>query len=228
MNILSKYTVVKIKNSEAYDWLMYSHYAKRVPLLVECYGLLNSEMVLSGVCCYGNTISNSNSKLGEYKCLELVRLVVEENLEKNTLSYFISRTFKMLSRPLVLVSYADIEQNHCGYIYQATNWIYTGVSDIVPVYISNDGTKFHSRSIKHKLAGLTHTDKEYVLGKMGLTKSEGTPKHRYYYFIGTKKEKQEMLYYLSEKHKILPYPKTENKRYECNKPTELQYRIHFD
>ena len=27
-----------------------------------------------------------------------------------------------------MVSYADSGMNHCGYIYQATNWIYTGAT----------------------------------------------------------------------------------------------------
>jgi hypothetical protein len=29
----------------------------------------------------------------------------------------------------IVVSYAEIEAGHTGVVYQATNWIYTGLSD---------------------------------------------------------------------------------------------------
>lgn len=35
---------------------------------------------------------------------------------------------KQYKDDLILVSYADSAQGHHGYIYQATNWIYTGIS----------------------------------------------------------------------------------------------------
>jgi len=58
--------------------------------------------------------------------LELNRLVIDEGSKKNVLSFFVSQTLKKLPCPNVVVSYADTSQNHHGYIYQATNWIYTG------------------------------------------------------------------------------------------------------
>ena len=58
---------------------------------------------------------------------ELNRLVVNDGLPKNSLSYFVSRVLQLLPQT-ILVSYADTSQNHHGYIYQATNWIYTGLT----------------------------------------------------------------------------------------------------
>ena len=43
-------------------------------------------------------------------------------------------------------------------------------------------------------------------------------KHRYFYFLGNKTQKKQMLNNL--KYKIMPYPKGENKRYDASyKPT---------
>jgi hypothetical protein len=48
----------------------------------------------------------------------------------------------------LIVSYADIDQNHHGGIYQATNWIYTGArnQNTVSAFIIN-GKKTHRKSI---------------------------------------------------------------------------------
>ena len=37
-------------------------------------------------------------------------------------------SLNLLPKPQAIVSYADTSQGHHGYIYQATNWIYTGLS----------------------------------------------------------------------------------------------------
>ena len=54
----------------------------------------------------------------------------------------------------LIVSYADTQQKHLGIIYQATNWIYTGVSIAESFVI--DGKKTHSRSIKPKHDWTSH------------------------------------------------------------------------
>lgn len=42
-------------------------------------------------------------------------------------SFLISQSLKMVDKEIV-VSYADTSQNHIGTIYQATNFIYTGLT----------------------------------------------------------------------------------------------------
>ena len=53
---------------------------------------------------------------------------MDEGLERNVLSFFVSSCLQMLPKPMVIVSFADTSMCHHGYIYQATNWIYTGLS----------------------------------------------------------------------------------------------------
>ena len=121
----------------------------------------------------------------------------------NTLSFFVSQCFKQLPKPMVLVSYADTSQNHHGYIYQATNWIYTGLSNKFTDYAVKGLEHMHHSSIedsvgrydknknidKHTLLKEKYGDKLYL--------KERPRKHRYFYFLGTKKDKKIMLKNLS-------------------------------
>jgi len=59
----------------------------------------------------------------------------------------------------VVVSYADTSQNHHGYIYQATNWIYTGLSAKRPDYKIKGLEHLHSASITDSLG---RTDKKDI------------------------------------------------------------------
>ena len=54
---------------------------------------------------------------------ELNRLCTNDDLDKNANSYFISRCFDLLPKPMIIVSYADKSVGHNGYIYQALNFM---------------------------------------------------------------------------------------------------------
>lgn len=145
VKIPDKYKVKSIDKSQSYEWLMYKHYAKCIPSIKYTFGLYDDKNVLQGVCTYGPPANNHNNNLGDYKMIELNRYVTNDNLERNVTSYFIGKTLKMLPKPLSLISYSDIGKNHHGYIYQATNWIYTGKGGGVDFYLSEDGKEIHSR-----------------------------------------------------------------------------------
>jgi hypothetical protein len=62
---------------------------------------------------------------------ELNRLWLSDSLPAHTESRFIGWCLRELkkTRPnIILVSYADTAHDHVGVVYQATNWIYTGLS----------------------------------------------------------------------------------------------------
>ena len=102
----------------------------------------------------------------------------------------------MKSKDLIIVSYADSQMNHNGYIYQATNWIYTGMTKArTDKYV--EGGK-HSR----------HYDNE---NQNGLRKYRSA-KHRYIYFATSKTKRKEYIKKLN--YGIEPYPKGENQKYE--------------
>jgi len=192
-----------IESYQTHDWLLHKHYAKRIPSISYSYGLYDDENILQGVITYGKPASPSLcigvcGKLLSNKVYELNRVCVNEGLPKNTLSFFVSQSLKMLP-PLIIVSYADVAQNHHGYIYQATNWIYTGATkERTDIGIEN-GT--HSRHYDKKLDYKKHRKKR-------------SSKHRYVYFTGTKRDKKIHMKHLN--YKTEPYPKGENDRYECN------------
>lgn len=145
--------VVSIKKNIYEDWILHKHYAKRLCSVSYAFGLYINKMI-EGVITFGMPPS---STLAESICgkeyaqyvLELNRLIINDNLPKNTLSQFVSKSINLLQKPKIIVSFADPNMNHSGYIYQATNFIYTGQSSNVFQYIDKDNKEFHFRNIGH-------------------------------------------------------------------------------
>ena len=171
----SEYEIRQIPFSETKHWILNIHYAKRLPSISYAYGLYrHDEMV--GMVSYGTPASPSLCKgiCGEEHrsdVIELNRLVLRDNLP-NEASFLVSRSLKMLPTPKVVVSYADTAQDHAGIVYQATNWLFTGTTKKRTDMAGKDGK--HSR---HHLGDRTN-------------RINRSAKHRYVYFIGTKKEKK--------------------------------------
>mgnify|MGYP003139366184 CR=1 FL=1 len=225
MTIPNNYTVRQIMSFECKEWFLKKHYAKRLPTISYAFGLYkNKNNLLIGVCSYGKPMSStlvSGSFNGLYQnnFLELNRLVIQDNTKKNVLSYFVSQTLKNLQTPSVVVSYADTSQHHHGYIYQATNWIYTGLSAKRPDYKIKGLEHLHSASITDSLG---RTDKKNIKQVQLLRNKYGKNfymvdrprKHRYFYFIGNKKQRKEMIKNLV--YKVEPYPKGNNKKYDSS------------
>jgi len=132
MSIKDKYTVDYIAKRQCKSWLLHKHYARRIPSISYAFGLFENRIPI-GVMTIGKPPSPSlcigvcGQEYSEF-VFELNRLCVIEGLEKNALSWFVGRCLKLLVGDFVLVSYADASQGHHGYIYQATNWLYTGIS----------------------------------------------------------------------------------------------------
>ena len=158
--------------------------------------------------------------------LELNRLVVNDNLDKNVLSFFVSQSLALLPKPQVIVSYADTSQGHHGYIYQATNWIYTGLSAKFTDYAVKGLEHLHHSSIEDSVG---RYDKDAKINKTELLKErygdllykkERPRKHRYFYFLGNRKDKKIMTNSLV--YKVQKYPKGDNKRYDSSYNPSIQ------
>tara|TARA_R100000808_G_C2138537_1_gene146570 strand:- start:556 stop:1236 length:681 start_codon:yes stop_codon:yes gene_type:complete len=225
MSIKDKYKVESIDSKETYDWLLHKHYAKRIPPITYSFGLFKNK-ILIGVCTYGNALLNCTTEAicgVEYKKLvyELNRLCVY-NDHKNCLSYFVSQTIKLLPKPKILISFADISQNHNGYIYQATNWIYTGITEQTGGYVYLfDGKYEHPRATLSRLGTRNH--KEIIKKNKNIKYKKLGRKHRYIYFTGNKTQKKNMLKNL--KYEIQPYPKGKNKRYDASYKPTIQTKL---
>mgnify|MGYP007008426487 CR=1 FL=1 len=192
------FQVRRIEYQDTKDFILNKHYAQRMPMITYAFGLFrDSEMV--GVCTFGKPVSN-NLCYGicghEYSHMvyELNRLIVNDGLPKNTLSRFVSRCLKRLKKEdLLIVSYADDGKGHKGYIYQATNWIYTGKT--------KQRTEKYTGKNKHS----RHYD-----NSMNHLRKVRTSKHRYVFCTG--KSRKKLLKAMN--YTVEPYPKGENTRYK--------------
>lgn len=226
MNIKDMYHVESIPTYICKEWVLKKHYAKRLPPIEYAFGLYDKNNILNGIVTYGTPLSSTLRDLwkNKYKLIELNRLVINEGLQKNSLSFLVSQSLNYLPKPLVIVSYADTSQHHHGYIYQATNWIYTGLSAKFIDYTLKGHENLHHATI-HDMSRGKENRLQWLKEKFGdqLVQIERPRKHRYFYFIGNKKQKKamkEMLPYASH-----PYPKGDNKRYNCDYTPTAQIRI---
>lgn len=218
MSILDKYSVRPIPKWEVEDWCLNKHYAKKLPSVIQyTFGCFNDSNILIGVSVFGLAGNKNLNKLGDYPIIELTRLVLNDNKEKNVTSYFVSQSLKMLPIKGFVVSFADANQHHHGYIYQATNWIYTGESAASEVY-TNGITEMHSKTFSDRYG---RRDKDFA-NKMGFDIITKKPKYRYFYIIASKKEKSKMKLLISSTFGILPYPKGDNERYDSSYAPALQ------
>ena len=109
------------------------HYSKTVPVNSLGYNVYNSRQEWCGVILYGTGANNHIAdmyKLCQGQCLELTRVAL--NGKQECTSQAIAMSIKQLKKDCpnvrLIVSYADVDQNHLGTIYQATNWIYVGTN----------------------------------------------------------------------------------------------------
>ncbi|AHB14134.1 hypothetical protein [Dehalococcoides mccartyi] len=133
-------------------------------------------------------------------CLTLTRFWLSDDLPKNAESRVLGVIFRYLKRHTdlkFLISYSDPSAGHLGIIYQATGWLYTGLSSAMPLYDLGDGRLRHGRSLNNFLGS---RDQGY-LKKQGikLNAIKQSAKHRYLYFLDPKWRG-----YL--KSAVLPYP----------------------
>ena len=198
--------IITLTSKEATDFLMPRHYSGRKPSISYAYGWVIDD-VLKAVITYGKPASASLCKgiCGQDNSqyvYELNRLCREDDLTE-PLSQFVSATLRRLAhKDLIIVSYADSGANHNGYIYQATNFLYTGkTKERLQFHVPNG----HSR----------HGNKESNLREIR------TAKHRYVYFA-TKNKHLKKQWLADLNYPVQAYPKEESKLYELGtylKPT---------
>lgn len=110
------------------------HYAKSVPAVVVGFNIYNENDEWCGVIAYGNGatphIASPYDKW-QGQVIELVRVALNGKQGHGRTSQALGMTMRMIPKYLpavdLIVSYADIDQRHTGILYQATNWIYTGI-----------------------------------------------------------------------------------------------------
>jgi len=226
MSLKNKYEVKPIDSFQCKEWCLKKHYAKRIPPIEYPFGLFDDKGIIQGIVTYGTPVSNVLRELwdNEFKLMELNRLVINEGLEKNILSFFVSQSLSQMPKPMVIVSYADTSKNHHGYIYQATNWAYTGLSAEFKDYMVKGMEHLHGASVFDLSRGKENRV-EWLREKFGddLYMVERPRKHRYFIFLGSKTQKQKMKSMLP--YKLEPYPKGDNIRYDASYTPSTQLNL---
>lgn len=156
---------------------------------VICYGTPSSCTLRSGVC--GGEESNN--------VIELTRLWICDSVGKNGESYLIGNTIPLVKKEII-VSYAEIQQGHVGTVYQATNWIYTGLSAKRKSW-TVEGLDKHCQTLSDKY---TASEIRQIYGDR-FKMIDRPRKHRYVYFNAKGRRKKELISKL--RYKIEPYPK---------------------
>lgn len=161
---------------------------------------------LIGVVTYGVPASNSlcsgiAGKKNKDDVLELNRLVILPGYNgDNNASFLVGNSLKMLPNHTFVVSYADTAWTHIGYIYQATNFLYIG--------LSASRTDVWQPSDKHS----RHQEQSDLTVRQ--TRSR---KHRYVYLVGDKRTKKQMREDL--RYRVYDkYPKGNEMRYDPMNP----------
>lgn len=198
------FDVRQVQRKDCADFILNIHYAKRWCSVSYAFGLFdNNELI--GCVTYGSPASprvceGICGKEHAKKVLELNRLVLKYN-RPNEASFLIAKSLKMLPQPSIVLSYADTAQEHVGYVYQATNWIYLGLSEIRTDRIFIDGTK--QKHGRHVIS----TDIDNIKERTVLV--QRPRKHRYLQIIANKLTKKSLL--SSLKYNIVSkYPKGGN------------------
>jgi hypothetical protein len=211
------FVVCEIPSKDTYDLLLNTHYAKRIPSISYAYGLFDSGELI-GVVTYGKPPAATQRKgvcgdeLSGY-VLELNRLCLVNN-KRNEASQLVSSSLKMLPKPSVILSYADPEQGHVGYIYQATNFLYCGLTAKRSNWMVKGMEHLHSQTIADKYRGVKnpakaireeHGDNFYL--------KDRPRKHRYIYIVGSKTQRKMLkkaLRYKQEEYPKLRHKKAQN------------------
>lgn len=190
--------VKTIDYKTAIDFLLPRHYSGRKPQIKYAFGWYDDNDALLAVCTFGKPASYTlcNGICGKEfsnNVYELNRLCREE-VDMPPLSQFVSKCLRILKKyDLIIVSYSDTAMNHHGYIYQACNFIYTGMTKRRTDPCTPDGK--HHRHYK---------DSEQI--KYRKVRSA---KYRYIYFC-TYNKKLKKKWIESLNYKQQKYPKGNN------------------
>ena len=167
--------VKQISYEQTKPFLLNIYYARRMPCIQYAFGLFEHNRII-GVVTYGQPSSPSvcigiAGEENRKNVLELNRLVLLPKCHGNNhASFLVSKSLKMLPGFTYVISYADTDWDHVGYVYQATNFLYTGVTKPrTDIYTEGHGRHYDPNEKRRKYR---------------------STKHRYVYLVGNKKEKK--------------------------------------
>jgi len=201
------YTIAQISRVSAIPFIKNIHYARRVPCVQFAFGLFDKGELV-GVVTYGKPASATlcdgvAGKENSHRVFELNRLVIKpDHNGSNLASMLVGKSLRLLPNGLIIVSYADWEGwGHVGYVYQATNWLYTGLTK--------------SRTDKYSEGHSRHYAQDEE------RRQYRTSKHRYIFITGSKTDRKRLGREI--KYPVLDhYPKGDSVHYDTDNPIPLR------
>lgn len=187
------------------------HYTGSADSIAWRWGLWDGP-VLHGVVAYNMLTANvCRSVFGaEYadRVWHMSRLILSDDSPRNSESRLIGGSLRQIQRHYpdvwAVLTYAAQHVNHIGYVYQATNALYTGLAAGGEcVYLDANGLQRSRRGLdiaKHDGATL-----EERAAARGWTRVDVPKKHRYVYILGSKTQRRQRRALL--RYPVLPYPK---------------------
>ena len=203
------YSIKRIPYKLAMDMVIKHHYLHRKCPCSFAFGLFDKNNEIKGVVVYGVSCSSTLLKgicgpEEAHNVYELNRLWVDDSVPKNGESFLIANTIKQLDKEII-VSFADTSKGHVGYVYQATNFLYCGLSAKFLDPKVRGKENMHHATYAH---GMTMKQVKEVYGEENVYYVERPRKHRYIFFNCNKRRKKELKKKL--RYKIYPYPKKES------------------
>jgi hypothetical protein len=211
---LESIEVVRVPVREIRRQIVTGHYSGVMPdATQEAFAAYSNGVVVAAVA-YGpggnsNTFSAVVPGHDSSNARELIRLWVHPEAPKNTASFVVSRSLKLLPKEVgLVVSFADSGQGHEGYVYQSLNFFYLGMSNEGIRYVDKSGTEVTAR-----LANVYKTRNPDKFGdkslaeirkELGWLPVKSHSKHRYCIGVGRNKRKVNK----ELRAKSQPFPKT--------------------
>lgn len=154
-----RFDIKEISKDEALKMIKKYHYSNTLPKINKYFVGFYLDGELAGVVTLGwgtrpkHTIQRIFPSLDTKDYLEIGRMCMTEEMPKNSESQMISQLVKWIKVNLpelkILFTWADGMLGKCGYVYQASNFIYAGYSG-GEMYMK-DGVKIHVRQMKSLL-----------------------------------------------------------------------------
>lgn len=248
----ARYEVAALDENSAATYVQTHHYAKTMPSTTYRYGLFDHQApggrALVGVATLGvpmhqKVLTNAFPRLTPYvESLEFNRLVLDDSVAANGESWFCARMFEHAATLGVrgLVTFADpvprwrttgaapelIKPGHCGVVYQALNFTYTGRATARSLTILPDATVITARALA-KVANIERGHRGVITRLVALGAPQPEPStdlkrwlrlalrmcgarqvrhpgnHRYLLRIGTRSQRTRVLIAMPQR----PYPK---------------------
>ena len=196
------------------EFIENNHYAHKIPQAIKYRFGLYYKNILKGIAIFSipanmYTITSIFKDEKQSIGIELSRFFTYDDTPKNFESYCLSKCFSYIkhnSNYDVIVSYADPNYNHVGYLYQSLNGIYLGKTSSEIRYLHN-GQLLTRRSLGRK-QGDTEAEHVKRIISEGAKKVKMDGKHKYILFTCDNRRKRMLLSKLKENIIIYnTYPK---------------------